>query len=142
MHSGSWSADRLPECFSLLTVEVTCEFKLLTLFFQIVDKLYCLDNQNVYSGIGGFQLNPDLSEETAEEEWKYFNEVEGMGQDEEPESQELGPATYICYHCNGHKDQHVLKGGKSPSDECHAESRADLALFRPLAAGHQGARLG
>jgi len=68
--------------------------------------LRCPDGQNLFVGPHGFILNPKWTEDNADEEYKYINQI-GEEQDEEPD-QLLPPETCFktCLHCNLHKDAH------------------------------------
>lgn len=55
---------------------------------------FCEDGNNEYEDSGGMMLNPKYDEDP-DSEWKYINEADERGQDEDPEQDQLGPATYI-----------------------------------------------
>ena len=65
----------------------------------------CEDGNNEYEDSGGMMLNPKYDEDP-DSEWKYINEADERGQDEDPEQDQLGPATYVCAHCGKHKNTH------------------------------------
>ena len=75
--------------------------------------LRCADGQNTFTEIPKhfFKLNPDWTEENADEKYKYINQ-QGGKQDEEPD--QLLPANtcfQACSHCSLHKDTHTYEGG-------------------------------
>jgi len=74
-----------------------------------------MDGSTVFTAHQGFILNPDWTEEKAEEECKYFDH-DGNGWEpfEDPPSDQLFPEDTdfkACRHCNLPKEEHTYEGG-------------------------------